>query len=275
MGYFGARTVHVMDRLAIFVLAWISCASVYAEPLPSPLAPEMIVVPGGTFEMGGDQDAWSVPDEHGNRTIDLTSFAVSRTEVTQAQYDMCVQAGSCRASLTTASTGEEPVTGVSWRDAVVYAKWLSAQSKRNYRLLSEAEWERVARAGTHSRFWWGDTAERAYGNFGDETCCRGGVEGRDVFEGVAPVGSFEATPEGVSDLYGNVWEWVQDCYDFYAAAPSDGVAHDPEGCRVRVVRGGSYRLPSGFARASARYRLTPGARRPDVGFRIAEDIGKQ
>ena len=98
----------------------------------------------------------------------------------------------------------------------------------------------VARAGMQTRFWWGDDRDPAFGNFGDEKCCRGAALGSDVFEAIAPVRSFEPTPEGFHDLYGNVWEWVQDCYGDYNHAPRDGSANDPADCRVRVLRGGSY-----------------------------------
>ena len=233
---------------------------------------DMIVVPGGAFEMGGDHDDLAAPDEHDNRTIVLPSIAVSQTEVTASQYAACVRAGACRAPRADAPAADYPVTGVSWRDAQSYAAWLSEQTGRHYRLLSEAEWERIARAGTRTRFWWGNDANRAFGNFGDESCCRGAAAGPDTFESIAPERRFEPTPEGFYDLYGNVWEWVQDCYGDYSDAPRDGIAYDPADCKVRVLRGGSYLFPSAFARASARYRLTPGARRPDVGFRIAMDL---
>ncbi|MBL0373694.1 SUMF1/EgtB/PvdO family nonheme iron enzyme [Rhizobium sp. KVB221] len=233
----------------------------------------MIIVPAGKFEMGGDRDDWAAPDERGNRIIDISSFSVSQTEVTASQYDACVRARACRAPLFKAENDDYPVTGVAWRDAQSYAAWLSAQTGHRYRLLSEAEWERIARAGTQSRYWWGNNLDPAFGNFGDEYCCRGAAQGLDIFESIAPVRRFKPTPEGFHDLYGNVWEWVQDCYGNYGHAPQDGSAQDPADCRVRVVRGGSYFLPSGFARASARYRLTPGARRPDVGFRVAMDLG--
>lgn len=234
----------------------------------------MITVPAGKFEMGGDHDDWAAPDEWGNRIIQLSSFAASTTEITALQYDTCVRAEACRAPLVEAPDDDHPVTGVSWRDAQSYAAWLSAQTGLRYRLLSEAEWERIARAGMQSRFWWGNVSDHAFGNFGDDDCCHTAVEGPDTFEATAPVRRFEPTPEGFHDLYGNVWEWIQDCYGEYDHAPRDGSAQDPANCTVRVVRGGSYLLPSGFARASARYRLTPGARRPDVGFRIAMDLGK-
>lgn len=231
--------------------------------------PEMIRVPGSTFGMGGERDDWSVPDEHPDRTVTLPAFSASRTEVTVAQYAPCARDGMCRAPQGPARSGELPVTGISWRDAQSYVAWLSARTGQRYRLLSEAEWERLARAGTETRFWWGDAPDRAYGNFGDDACCRGAATGADGFETIAPPGRFAPTPEGFHDLYGNVWEWVQDCYGPYDAAPADGSARDPDGCRVRVLRGGSYLFPAGMARASARYRLTPGARRPDVGFRVA------
>lgn len=255
-------------------LLLLACADAAGAGAPLPF-PNMIVVPEGVFEMGGDRDSGAAPDERGNRTIVLRSFAVSETEVSVAQYGLCVRAAACRAPAAEAQPGDYPVTGVSWRDAQSYAAWLSAQTGRHYRLPSEAEWERIARAGTQTRFWWGDHPDPAFGNFGDADCCRGAAPAPDAFEAIAPVRRFEPTPEGFHDLYGNVWEWVQDCYDNYGHAPEDGSAQDPAGCKVRVVRGGSYLFPAGFGRASARYRLTPGTRRPDVGFRVAADLDKQ
>ena len=107
--------------------------------------------------------------------------------------------------------------GASWNDAQEYVAWLSEKTGSAYRLMSEAEWEYVARAGTTTRYWWGDSLEWDYANCAE--CTDRG------YGGISPTGQFPPNPFGLHDVLGNVWEWVQDCYNpGYEEAPSDGSA---------------------------------------------------
>ena len=155
---------------------------------------------------------------------------------------------------------------VSWYDAVAYADWLSRQTGHRYRLPSEAEWEYAARAGARTRFWWGDQAGAGHAN------CAGCGSPWDS-KSTAPVGRFPASPFGLSDLAGNVWEWVADCYhSSYEGVPVDGRAHDPPLCGQRVVRGGSWVLPPREMRAASRWRWFPVLTADELGFRVARDL---
>ena len=148
---------------------------------------------------------------------------------------------------------------VSWEDAQAYADWLSKKTGQSYRLLSEAEWEYVCRAGTTTRYSWGDdlpTPEQANFNVGKAT----------------EVGSYPANPWGLHDMHGNVWEWVEDCgNESYDGAPTDGSAWT-SGDYCRVLRGGSWYFDQGSLRSASRYNRFPGLRLNIFGFRVARTL---
>jgi hypothetical protein len=136
--------------------------------------------------------------------------------------------------------------GVSWDDAREYVAWLSRMTGHKYRLLTEAEWEYGARGVTsadapHLPYPWGEKASHQHANFGTDLCCQGKVEGNDTWLNTAPVGQFPANDFGLFDMHGNVWEWVEDCYNnSYEGAPTDGSAWLTGDCNSRVVRGGAW-----------------------------------
>ena len=136
---------------------------------------------------------------------------------------------------------------VSWDDAQAYVAWLSKETGQPYRLLSEAEWEYAARAGTTTRYSWGDdppTPEQA--NFG-----------RNVGK-TTEVGTYPPNPWGLHDMHGNVWEWVEDCWnESYQGAPSDGSAWTSGDCSRRVLRGGSWVNDPEYLRSADRGGTTP------------------
>lgn len=164
-------------------------------------------------------------------------------------------------------TKRDPVVCVSWEDAKGYVEWLSGKTGEGYRLLSEAEWEYVARAGTRTRYWWGDEEGRNRAN------CDGCGSRRDGKE-TAPAGSFRANVFGLHDVHGNVWEWVEDCWrGNYEGAPTDGSAWvTGAGCSKRVVRGGSWISEPRNLRSANRGRRTAGVRPSSTGFRIARTL---
>lgn len=141
--------------------------------------------------------------------------------------------------------GNRPVVGVSWYDAQAYVGWLNRKTGSDdaYRLLSEAEWEYAARAGTTTAYPWGDKLDHNYGNFGIEGPGLGGkAEGRDVWLAqTAPVASFPPNAFGLHDMHGNAFEWVDDCYNAdLRELPADGSAHKQGNCNSRMFRSGSF-----------------------------------
>lgn len=140
--------------------------------------------------------------------------------------------------------GDRPVVGVSWYDAQAYVGWLNKKTgNETYRLLSEAEWEYAARAGTTTAYPWGDKLDHNYGNFGIAGPGLGGkAEGRDVWlDQTSPVASFPPNAFGLHDMHGNAFEWVEDCYnEDLTKLPADGSAHKSGNCSSRMFRSGSF-----------------------------------
>ena len=197
-------------------------------------------------------------------------FAVSVYEVTFAEWDACVDAGGCGGYIPDDEgwgRGNRPVINVNWDDAWSYVSWLSQRTGKIYRLLSESEWEYVARAGTETAYSWGDSIGVNRAN------CEGCGGAWDGGMQTAPVGSFEVNPWGVHDMHGNVWEWVRDCWnDSYESAPTDGSARRSGNRSLRATRGGSWAsLPRGL-RSANRYGFFTIGRYRDLGFRIARSF---
>ena len=234
--------------------------------------PEMVVVPAGSFTMGSPA---SEEDHHDSespqhRVRISQAFAVGKYEVTFAEWDACVDGGGCNGHLPDDEgwgRGRRPANYVSWEDAQAYVAWLSRKTGKEYRLLSESEWEYAARAGTQTRYHWGDSVGRNRAN-----CDGCGSRWDD--ERTAPVGSFSANGFGLHDMAGNVWEWVEDCWhDSYSGAPSDGSAWTTGGnCSGRVLRGGSWDSGPGYLRSANRFRGSPGLRYNDLGFRVSRTL---
>ena len=233
------------------------------------VCPELVVVPAGTFRMG-DLSGGGDADEGPVRTISIPrAFAVARYETTFAQWDACSAAGACREGVDDIGfgRGERPVILVAWKDAQAYAKWLSELTGKPFRLLSEAEWEYVARAGSETRFPWGNDVGHAKAN------CDGCGSAWDD-ERTAPVGSFPANALGVHDMVGNVYEWIADCGRYsYDGAPSDGSVEEADGaCGLRMMRGGSWLSLPRASRPANRVRNPIGYRDVNIGFRVARSL---
>ena len=196
-------------------------------------------------------------------------LAVGAYAVTFDEWDACVSDGGCggyRPRDEGWGRGTRPVINVSWDDAQLYVKWLSWKTGKGYRLLSESEWEYVARAGTRTRYWWGDEIGRNRAN-----CDRCGSRWNN--KQTAPVGSFSANAFGLYDVHGNVWEWVEDCgNDSYDGAPEDGSAWVSEDCIQRVLRGGSWFNRPRNLRSAFRFGNATGDRYGYAGFRVARTL---
>lgn len=232
--------------------------------------PEMVVIPAGGFTMGSpDNELGHINDEGPQHDVTIARpFAVGRFAVTFDEWDACVAAGGCshKPDDNRWGRGRRPVINVSWVDAQQYVRWLSQKTGREYRLLSEAEWEYAARAGSTTRYPWGDEPGRNLANFRDS-----GSEwsGRQT----APVGSFQPNAFGLYDMTGNVLEWTQDCwYGSYWGAPADGRPWESGGSGRRVVRGGSWIYDPEFCRSANRFRFEPGDRYNILGFRLARTL---
>ena len=243
-----------------------------------PDCPELVVVPSGTFQMGApESEEGSFPDERPVHTVSVPSFAAGVYEVTFAEWDACVAAGGCGGYRPNDDygwgRGRRPVMNVSWEDVQSYVEWLSRRTGHRYRLLSESEWEYVARAGTTTPFHTGSTISADQANYRGSMTYGGGVVGVDRVQTV-PVGSFPANGFGLHDVLGNVSEWVQDCgNDSYVGAPSDGSAWEGgDYCSLRVLRGGDWLSgPVGLRSANRGLRLLAGVRISFIGFRVARE----
>ena len=228
--------------------------------------PEMVVIPAGRFRMGclsNDEDCFGSEKPVHEVTI-ATPFALSAHEVTFEDYDRFTYPN--KVDDEGWGRGTRPVINVSWDDAQDYVEWLSAQTGGEYRLPSESEWEYAARAGTTTKYSWGDEIGVNRANCDNFDC-------GDRFEYTAPAGSFRANGFGLHDMHGNVNEWVADCRNgSYSGAPTDGSAWLHGECGVRVLRGGSWVGNPRYHRAAFRDWVTTVVRNYNVGFRVARTL---
>lgn len=230
-----------------------------------PTCPEMVVIPSGSFDMGSSNGEDNELPVH---TVTISQpFAMSVTEVTFADYDrFAVATSRDKPGDRSWGRGDRPVMDVSWADAVAYAKWLSVQTGKRYRLPSEAEWEYAARAETTTAYWWGEEVGHNNAN------CDGCGSQWDKQQ-TAPVKSFKPNAFGLYDMAGNVKEMTADCWnENYSGAPADGTAWTGGDCGSRVVRGGSWKyLPVGV-RSARRVGFPPENGFDTLGFRLAQDL---
>jgi formylglycine-generating enzyme required for sulfatase activity len=260
-----------------------------------PECPEVVVVPAGSFTMGSPPgEAGRYAFEGPQRRVTIARpFAVGKYVVRRGEFAAFLGEtgrsvdGNCwtfeagqwqkRAGRSFHSPGFEqddrhPAVCVSWEDATAYAAWLSRKTGKAYRLLTEAEWEYAARAGTTTPFWWGLSISTSQANYNGNLTYAGGPKGEYRGETV-PVDSFAPNPWGLYDVHGNVWQWVQDCWaNTYAGAPSDGSARMTGDCSHRVLRGGPWIYGPAFLRSAYRDRDPIVVRGHNLGFRIARTL---
>jgi len=255
---------------------------------PCSFCPQLTLIAGGRFFMG------SLPgeghsDEHGPHNLPFVvhiedHMAVSVSTVTRREYAAFI-ASNPRASRHCAGMIDgvfrhdldlgwrdpgydqrenHPVVCVTWHDAKAYAQWLSQQTGKAYRLLTEAEWEYVARAGTRTRYWWGEDILPGHVN------CLANCS--DDFVHTAPADAFRGNPFGLFNLLGNVWEWVEDCYEADAYKKYSRIypnpVSGPDSCK-RVIRGGSWQENPWSLRAANREGWKADTPLNDIGFRVA------
>ena len=265
------------------------------------LVGEMVSIPGGTFRMG-DLSGEGDEDEKPVHSVTVPAFLMGKHEVTVGQFhrfvkateyrtdangnpDMAVYTGDglgwasgCSWCNPGFSVGDDhPVVCVNWNDAEAFVEWLSAQTGRTFRLPTEAEWEYAARAGSGTKYHFGNSESQLcrYANHADQSTdysdrnnsCSDGVGKR-----TAVVGRYQPNGYGLYDMHGNVWEWVQDCWNSsYAGAPMDGRAWRLGECNRRVLRGGSWDYMPRNLRSANRNWISRSNRNAGVGFRLALD----
>jgi formylglycine-generating enzyme required for sulfatase activity len=259
--------------------------------------PEMVIVPAGGFTLGSPSDE-PERDEFGEDQVSVSidkPIAVGRFAVTRSEFAAFVTAtnhktdGGCRTYTDSELTGRagsdwrspgfaqtdrHPVVCVSWDDAKAYAAWLTSTTGKHYRLLSEAEREYAARAGTTTPFWWGSAIMPTQANYDGaaEPYKGGGSKGEDR-QRTVPVDSFEPNPWGLYQVHGNVFEWTADCrHDKNASNPGDGTARSSSVCVTRVLRGGSWVSIPGDLRSARRVGNIPNSRFNTFGFRVARTL---
>jgi formylglycine-generating enzyme required for sulfatase activity len=278
----------------------------FRECSPAFACPSMTVVAGGDFVMGSPaREPGRLEREGPQQKVAVAKFAIGRFEITHEEWETCIRytetagfraaeerdplskVGCDRLGDQGYGRGRKPVINASWDDAQGYVRWLNMLTSGNrsepYRLLSEAEWEYAARAGASTAYPWGTDARR--------TCEFANVmtsktnEAYSSFEGdapavceddhieTAPAGSFKPNAFGVSDMNGNVWEWVADCYrPTLLDQPADGAPYLSGDCTQRVLRGGSWYVGPGALRSAFRLTYVTSGRHIDFGFRIARTL---
>ncbi len=269
------------------VLATMPAGKVFRDRLKDGTeGPEMVVIPAGRFRMG-DIQGGGRDNEQPVHSVSVDKLAMGRYEVTVAEFRRFVNAtgyqtdaekkGGCYSyangwkwvdgadwrNFGISQTDNHPVVCVSWNDATAYTKWLSEQTGHTYRLPTEAEWEYAARAGTETKYWWGNTASHEYANYGKDVCCDGFAKGKDRWVYTSPVGSFAKNPFGLYDTVGNVWEWTCSEYEGKYAGKEQQCAD----AGYFVLRGGAWNGDAARTRSADRYCSDPTNRFSNCGFR--------
>ncbi len=295
-------------RLLLPLLLLCSAPAIAAEGCAH--CPEMVAIPAGQFLMGaapGEEERENLAGEFRNRSqpqrkVSVKGFSIGRFEVTRGQYRAFAEATGRGGEGCFVWRGDtfdwdparswrdpgypqhdgHPVACVSWEDAGAYVAWLSQGTGRKYRLLTEAEWEYAARAGTTTTRFWGDDANAGcdHANGADRSAAARApgasnwhvADCDDRHAYTAPAGSFRPNPFGLHDMLGNVEEWTQDCWNgSYSGAPADGGAAATGDCSMRAVRGGSWLDAPVGVTAAYRVGSPVTVRVQRRGFRVATD----
>ncbi|MHC4169692.1 MAG: formylglycine-generating enzyme family protein [Planctomycetota bacterium] len=239
---------------------------------------KLVYIPAGSFMMGSGDSAEQLvkeyagvesvyEDEFPQHVVRISNgFWMGQTEVTQGQYKSVMNAEPWSGGPGVKESANIPAVNITWDDAVEFCRRLSQQEGRTYRLPTEAEWEYACRAGTTTRFSFGDDGS----SIGDYAWFDGNINKVNMWDlHLRAVGQKKANPWGLYDMHGNVDEWCSDWYDekYYSNSPSV----DPQGPssgEFRSLRGGTWHYSEGGLRCSYRYRDNPGVRDTYVGFRV-------
>ena len=234
-----------------------------------PTCPKMIVVPAGSFKMGQDEQggAWEYSNEFPKHLVTIPApFAIGVYPVTQEEWKAVMGGNPSKFK-----GDKRPVEQVSWLKTQSFTEKLSKNTNKSYRLPSESEWEYVARAGTKTPYFFSKTT-KAPGNL---WLLLGKYAWYSANSGskTHPVGLLLPNPFGLYDIYGNVWEWVQDCYNLsYTGAPNNGEAWTSSGCFNRISRGGAWNATPFWERSAVRNHNTTDYHYYNLGFRVARPL---
>jgi len=248
-----------------------------------------VAIKGGCFMMGSPETEAKRQNDEKQHKVCVDDFQLGQYEITIEQYRQCVTDGGCKEpawlekgsefNINTGSTKDHyaeaamslankdnPITGVSWQDAMAYTQWLSNKTSKNYRLPTEAEWEYAARAGTTTAFYTGSCIDSKQANF-DGTqpyanCAKGEYKKQTV-----KVGSYPANPWGLYDMAGNVWEWT--CSDDAENYDGSETRCSTNSSTSRVLRGNSWGSDAGGTRSANRGSNSPEDSDYFIGFRFA------
>ncbi|MCP4263931.1 MAG: formylglycine-generating enzyme family protein [Planctomycetes bacterium] len=233
---------------------------------------KLVYIPAGSFMMGSGFSAAQLPKKYRvgesqflqHQVRISKGFWMGQTEVTQSQYKSVMNAESWSGMIFVQESANNPAVYVSWDDAVEFCRMLSQQEGKTYRLPTEAEWEYACRAGTTTRFSFGDSDSSLsdYAWFNDNTNQLGQIYAH-------PVGQKKPNPWDLYDMHGNVWEWCSDWYnkDYYSNSPNAEPKGPPSG-RHRSMRGGSWFNDEYGLRCSVRSSHYPDNRYYYIGFRV-------
>jgi formylglycine-generating enzyme required for sulfatase activity len=241
-----------------------------------PDCPEMVVIPPGSFTMGSAEgEAGRDASEGPRHQVNIAkSFAVGRFPVRFAEWEACLKGRGCSGYNPDDAgwgRGDMPVINVSWNDAKAYTAWLSRQTGKSYRLLSESEREYVTRAGTLTPFWWGSAITPEQANYNSKYAYTSNGQKGEYRARTMPVWSFMPNPWGLYQVHGNVWEWVEDCWhENYNGAPADGTAWNARDSCRHVLRGGSWDMIPQALGSAYRTSFSPSYRYSTIGFRVAK-----
>jgi len=254
------------------------------------LVADMVAIPAGEFTMGSDAGE---PDEAPPHLVRLPQYRISRHEVTNAQYAAFVKASghripgaqgdpsfvaperlsafreiaaqyAWRAAGFPEGKADHPVVLITIDDAIAFCAWMSKMMGREYRLATEAEWERAARGGLEGKpYPWGDGLELSRANYLKDQASK-------ASSGTKPVGSYAPNGFGLFDMAGNAWEWVGDLYDgdYYKSSPRDDPKGPASGAK-RIVRGGAWvDGDPKLVTCSHRHEVDPGVFSYSISFRV-------
>jgi len=234
----------------------------------------MKAIPGGTFMMGCGlhEEPCAIAEwadkanDQRKREVTVAPFYLAETETTWALYQQCIDSGVCEDNAFDGGDngwgkGQRPVIEVSWDEFTsVFLPWLNAQTGAAYRLPTEAEWAYAARAGTDTRFSWGDTIDCSNAKFGYMAQMCGPPS-------TMPVKSYAPNAFGLYDMHGNVWEFVSDCWTDHSSTDTN-----PATCTEFVLRGGSWLNAPDDLRIAIRARHERTYHESGDGFRLAHDL---
>jgi len=258
--------------------------------------PEMVVVPSGEYTMGSpDGEAERTSAEGPQHRVNIpVRFAVGKLKVTRDEYetfvnetsyavgDKCFTLEGGKADERSGRSfrnpgfdqeGKHPAVCINWDDANAYVSWLSKKTGKLYRLLSESEWEYVARAGTKTPFWWGSSISTDQANYDGSTYDNG--EKGKYRQKTVPVDMFEPNSWGLYQVHGNAFEWVEDCWnENYQYAPSDDWVRLAGNCGRHVRRGGAWNIPPKMLRSAYREQRPAQTRGSNMGLRVARTLSQ-